>query len=57
MLTSHFKLGHYMKIPPQPMFWSQRLCAEPPKATQWLFWHALLGGYLIWWLIPVAASC
>ena len=21
--TSDFKLGHYMKIPPRPMFWSQ----------------------------------
>ncbi|KAJ7363011.1 OPT oligopeptide transporter protein-domain-containing protein, partial [Mycena albidolilacea] len=22
-LASHFKLGHYMRIPPRPMFWSQ----------------------------------
>jgi OPT oligopeptide transporter protein len=21
--TADFKLGHYMKVPPRPMFWSQ----------------------------------
>jgi hypothetical protein len=24
---------------------------EPPGATRWLIWHAVLGGYVIWWLI------
>ena len=23
MFTSDFKLGHYMKVPPRPMFWGQ----------------------------------
>ena len=23
VFTADFKLGHYMKIPPRPMFWSQ----------------------------------
>jgi OPT family small oligopeptide transporter len=40
--TSDFKLGHYMKIPPRPMFWSQVLATIVAGTTQlgvqaWMF--------------------
>ncbi|KII89388.1 hypothetical protein PLICRDRAFT_41036 [Plicaturopsis crispa FD-325 SS-3] len=40
--TSDFKLGHYMKIPPRPMFWSQVLATVVAGTTQlgvqaWMF--------------------
>ncbi|KAJ7803652.1 OPT oligopeptide transporter protein-domain-containing protein, partial [Mycena olivaceomarginata] len=33
-LASHFKLGHYMKIPPRPMFWSQVIATVVTSAIQ-----------------------
>lgn len=40
--TSDFKLGHYMKIPPKPMFWSQVMATVIAGTTQlgvqsWMF--------------------
>lgn len=40
--TSDFKLGHYMKVPPRPMFWSQVLATIVAGTTQlgvqaWMF--------------------
>nr|AGA20372.1 oligopeptide transporter 1 [Phanerodontia chrysosporium] len=40
--TSDFKLGHYMKIPPRPMFWSQVICSVVAGTVQlgvqsWMF--------------------
>lgn len=35
--TADFKLGHYMKIPPRPMFWCQvraPLRIKPPHLTK-----------------------
>jgi OPT family small oligopeptide transporter len=41
-LTSDFKLGHYMKIPPRPMFWAQVVASIVALTTQlgvqaWMF--------------------
>lgn len=41
-LTSDFKLGHYMKIPPRPMFWAQIVASIVALTTQlgvqaWMF--------------------
>lgn len=41
-LTSDFKLGHYMKIPPRPMFWAQVIASIVSLTTQlgvqsWMF--------------------
>ena len=43
-LTSDFKLGHYMKIPPRPMFWAQIIASIVALTTQlgvqaWMFSH------------------
>ena len=40
--TSDFKLGHYMKIPPRPMFWSQIVATVVAGTVQlgvqaWMF--------------------
>jgi len=40
--TSDFKLGHYMKVPPRPMFWAQVLATVIAGTTQlgvqaWMF--------------------
>ena len=40
--TSDFKLGHYMKVPPRPMFWSQVLATVIAGTVQlgvqaWMF--------------------
>ncbi|KZV91748.1 OPT oligopeptide transporter [Exidia glandulosa HHB12029] len=40
--TSDFKLGHYMKIPPRPMFWAQVVCTIIAGTVQlgvqaWMF--------------------
>ena len=40
--TSDFKLGHYMKIPPRPMFWSQVVATVVAGTVQlgvqaWMF--------------------
>ena len=42
--TSDFKLGHYMKVPPRIMFWSQVLATIIAGTTQlgvqaWMFTH------------------
>jgi OPT family small oligopeptide transporter len=42
--TSDFKLGHYMKIPPKPMFWSQIVATVIAGTAQlgvqaWMFTH------------------
>ncbi|KII86297.1 hypothetical protein PLICRDRAFT_177860 [Plicaturopsis crispa FD-325 SS-3] len=42
--TSDFKLGHYMKIPPRPMFWSQIIATVVAGTVQlgvqaWMFTH------------------
>jgi OPT family oligopeptide transporter len=41
-LSSDFKLGHYMKIPPRPMFWAQIVASLVALTTQlgvqaWMF--------------------
>jgi len=41
-LSSDFKLGHYMKIPPRPMFWAQIVASVVALTTQlgvqaWMF--------------------
>ena len=41
-LSSDFKLGHYMKIPPRPMFWAQIIASIVALTTQlgvqtWMF--------------------
>lgn len=43
-LTSDFKLGHYMKIPPRPMFWGQVVASIVALTSQlgvqaWMFTH------------------
>ena len=43
-LTSDFKLGHYMKIPPRAMFWAQVVASVVALTTQlgvqaWMFTH------------------
>lgn len=40
--ASDFKLGHYMKIPPRPMFWAQVVATVVAGTTQlgvqaWMF--------------------
>jgi hypothetical protein len=30
---------------------NREFAVEPPGATRWLIRHAVLGGYIIWWLI------
>ena len=40
--TSDFKLGHYMKIPPRPMFWAQVIATVVAGTVQlgvqsWMF--------------------
>lgn len=40
--TSDFKLGHYMKVPPRPMFWGQVVCTVVAGTVQlgvqaWMF--------------------
>ena len=40
--TSDFKLGHYMKIPPRPMFWAQTIATIIAGTVQlavqaWMF--------------------
>ncbi|EJD53618.1 OPT oligopeptide transporter [Auricularia subglabra TFB-10046 SS5] len=40
--TSDFKLGHYMKVPPRPMFWAQVVCTVVAGTVQlgvqaWMF--------------------
>lgn len=40
--TSDFKLGHYMKVPPKPMFWSQVIATIVAGTVQlgvqaWMF--------------------
>ncbi|KAF8324264.1 uncharacterized protein EI90DRAFT_3146892 [Cantharellus anzutake] len=42
ILSSDFKLGHYMKIPPRPMFWAQVIASIVALTTQlgvqsWIF--------------------
>ncbi|KAF8510486.1 OPT oligopeptide transporter [Gautieria morchelliformis] len=42
--TSDFKLGHYMKVPPRPMFWAQIVATVLAGTTQlgvqaWMFSH------------------
>ena len=42
VFTSDFKLGHYMKIPPRPMFWAQVLATAIAGTVQlgvqaWMF--------------------
>ncbi|CAL1696779.1 unnamed protein product [Somion occarium] len=44
MYTSDFKLGHYMKIPPRTLFWSQVIATSIAGTVQlgvqsWLFTH------------------
>ena len=39
VFTSDFKLGHYMKIPPRPMFWAQVLATAIAGTVQ-------LGGFI-----------
>jgi hypothetical protein len=29
---------------------NREFAVEPPGATSWLIWHAVPGGYVIWWL-------
>jgi len=41
-MTLDFKLGHYMKVPPRPMFWAQILATAIAGTTQlgvqeWMF--------------------
>lgn len=42
IFTSDFKLGHYMKIPPRPMFW----CQVRALRTGWSD-----GGFLDGWYV------
>ncbi|KAJ6475755.1 small oligopeptide transporter [Mycena vitilis] len=44
LFTADFKLGHYMKIPPRPMFWCQVRCTHVVQTVQlgiqtWMFSH------------------
>lgn len=41
-LSSDFKLGHYMKVPPRPMFWAQVIASVVALTVQlgvqaWMF--------------------
>jgi hypothetical protein len=29
---------------------NREFAVEPPGTTRWLIWHAVPGGYVIWWL-------
>jgi hypothetical protein len=33
-----------------PSEYIREFAVEPPGATRWLIRHAVLGGYVIWWL-------
>lgn len=44
VFTADFKLGHYMKVPPRPMFWAQIIATIIAGTTQlgvqtWMFTH------------------
>ena len=44
--TSDFKLGHYMKVPPRPMFWGQVVATAVAGTVQlgvqaWMFTNIL----------------